>query len=281
MARFEPASGQYVHIEVQGVDYRVYYEASGQGIPVFCQHTAGADGLQWRHLMNDADITSRVQVVAADLPYHGKSLPPESEAWWSREYQLTRSFFIDFLVEFSHALGLDRPIFIGAAFGGFIGLDLALDRPDEFRAVVALEAALYGRGGPLPWWDHPRVDNNSKTASMWSMMSPVSPEKYRRETIWGFGQSGPSVLVGDFNYYFFDHDLRETAGRIDTGRIPVYLLTGEYDPACSAEESRISAQQIKGARFIEMKGLGHLSLCENPELLKSYLMPVFEEIAGR
>jgi pimeloyl-ACP methyl ester carboxylesterase len=38
------------------------------------------------------------------------------------------------------------------------------------------------------------------------------------------------------------------------------------------------AEQIKGARFIEMKGLGHLSLCENPEALKKYLMPILEGI---
>lgn len=117
MAKFEPVNGKYVHIEVQRVDYRVYYEASGRGIPLLCQHTAGADGLQWRHLMNDVDVTSRFRVIAADLPYHGKSLPPESVAWWRGEYRLTRSFFIDFLVEFSHALELEKPIFMGRPSG--------------------------------------------------------------------------------------------------------------------------------------------------------------------
>jgi pimeloyl-ACP methyl ester carboxylesterase len=138
MARFEAITGKYVHIEVQGVEYRVYFEESGQGIPLLCQHTAGGEGVQWRHLMNDQEVTSRVRVIAADLPYHGKSLPPESVEWWKQEYRLTKSFFIDFLIELSHVLGLEEPVFLGSSMGGHLALDLALECPDEFRAVIGL-----------------------------------------------------------------------------------------------------------------------------------------------
>jgi hypothetical protein len=58
MARFEAITGKYVYITVQGVEYRVYFEENGKGIPLLCQHTAGAESLQWRHLMNDEEVTS-------------------------------------------------------------------------------------------------------------------------------------------------------------------------------------------------------------------------------
>ena len=40
-------------------------------------HTAGSDGRQWRHLLNDTTVTDRFRCVAFDMPWHGKSSPPE------------------------------------------------------------------------------------------------------------------------------------------------------------------------------------------------------------
>jgi pimeloyl-ACP methyl ester carboxylesterase len=279
VARFDRASGHYIYIEVQNIEYRVYFEESGEGIPLLCQHSAGSDGQQWRHVLNDDEITARYRVIAPDIPYHGKSQPPGSIEWWKEDYKLTRSFFIDFLVEFSRALGLERPVYMGACMSGCLAPYLALEHPDDFRAVIGLEAVLRNEEVPLDFWDHPRISNNYKAAAMWSMMAPGSPERYKRETMWGFSQSGPPVLKGDFYYYFKDHDLTGKAHHIDTSRVPVYLLTGEYDPAVSPEDTKQLAKQIKGAKFIEMKGIGHLSLCENPEALKRYLMPILAEIA--
>lgn len=279
MARFDRAVGHYVYVEVQNIEYRVYFEENGNGIPLLCQHTAGSDSRQWRHILNDDEINSRYRVVAPDLPYHGKSLPPKSVEWWKEEYRLTKSFFIDFLVVFSHALGLEKPVYMGGCMGGDLAPELALERPEEFRAVIGLESSLRGEGAPMDWWAHPRISNNFKAAVMWSLMAPNSPEKYRREIGWEFSQGAPSVLKGDFYYYSMDHDLTGKTHRIDTSRIPVYLLTGEYDPVVSPEDTQQLAEQIKGAKFTEMKGLGHFSLCENYELLKRYLMPILKEIA--
>ena len=78
MARFDCIRGDYVYIEVQKVEYRIYFEEKGSGLPLLCQHSAVSDGQQWRHVLNDGDITSRYRVIVPDLPYHGKSLPPES-----------------------------------------------------------------------------------------------------------------------------------------------------------------------------------------------------------
>jgi len=46
---------------------------------------------------------------------------------------------MEFELALSHALGLDRPVYIGCYVGGNLGLDLAFDYPDEFRAVMASE----------------------------------------------------------------------------------------------------------------------------------------------
>jgi len=40
---FEPAVGRYITIDVEGRRNRVYVEQAGEGIPLLCLHTAGAD----------------------------------------------------------------------------------------------------------------------------------------------------------------------------------------------------------------------------------------------
>ena len=50
----EPITGRYLRLDLEGRPHRVYFEEAGQGVPLLLLHTAGADGRQWRHLMNDA-----------------------------------------------------------------------------------------------------------------------------------------------------------------------------------------------------------------------------------
>jgi hypothetical protein len=51
-ASFEPIVGRYMHLDLFGRAHRIYVEEAGQGTPLLCLHTAGADGRQYRGLMN-------------------------------------------------------------------------------------------------------------------------------------------------------------------------------------------------------------------------------------
>lgn len=284
MVGFESITGKYLHFEVHGIEYRVYVEQNGKGIPLLCMHTAASDGRLWRHTLNDEDITSRYQVIVPDLPYHGKSLPPESVAWWKEEYRLTKRFFMDFHVELSRALGLEKPVYMGCSIGGKLAVDLALEYPDVFRAVIGLEAGLsrVKRSPVVDFHNHPRISNEFKMQAMYGKTAPGNPEKYRREVAWTYGQSAPSVFKGDLYYNIDEYNVTMTrVQEIDTSRIAVYLLSGEYDWGNPPEDTRKLAEQIKGAKFVEMKGLGHFPMSENFEAFKRYVMPILDEIAGK
>ena len=121
-----------------------------------------------------------------------------------------------------------------------------------------------------------------RMATMYGKTAPGNPEAYRREVTWIYGQSAPSVSKGDMHYNFIDHGVTaEAAARIDTEKTSVYLLTGEYDWGNSPAEGRALAEQIKGAKFFEMKGLGHFPMLENYEVFRNYLLPVLDEIAAK
>ena len=147
MARFEATTGRYVYLDVLGVEYRVYFEEAGAGIPLICQHTAGSDGRQFRHLLADPEVTKRYRVLAFDLPWHGKSTPPDG--WEKMEYRLTTQSYTAAIRAFCNAMELDKPVVMGCSIGGRIVLNLAIAHAAEFRALVALEAADFQQ----PWYD--------------------------------------------------------------------------------------------------------------------------------
>lgn len=275
--------GRYLYLEISGVEYRVYYEEAGQGVPVVLQHTAGSDGRQWRHLLEDPDFTSRYRLIAADLPFHGKSLPPESEQWWSEEYSLSMDFFMKFHLALAAALELDRPVYMGCSMGGHLAPDLALHHPGFYRAVIGVEAGIHSHGieRVLKWWYHPRLSNDTKPAQMYTLCAPQSPEAYKRETIWAYSQGAPPVFTGDLHYYLIEHDLTDTAKEIDTSKTAVYVLNGEYDWSGTVAGGQELVAAIPGATHQVMKDVGHFPMSENPAAFKQYILPVLEDAAAR
>ena len=156
--------GSYVRLQVSGHNFRIYYEEVGDGIPVVLQHTAGSHGSQWRHLYENREITERFRLIAYDLPFHGKSLPPPAHKWWGQPYKLDGAFLRSVPVQLSKALALDRPVFMGCSVGGLLALDLALNHPEEFRAVISLEGSLKVDGSIRNFseLDHPQVNGEYK-----------------------------------------------------------------------------------------------------------------------
>lgn len=277
---FDSPVGRYVHLELEGQDHRVYFEETGSGIPMLLQHTAGCHSSQWRHLFECREITDHFRLIAYDLPFHGKSLPPVGPKWWAKEYRLTAGFLRSVPVKLSQALGLERPVFMGCSVGGLLALDLAAHHAELFRAVVSLEGALKIETDikALDALWHPQVSSEYKARAMNALMSPTSPEAFRKETSQIYASGWPPAFLGDLYYYLVDYDLRETAARIDTNRVAVHILSGEYDASGTLEHGQAAHAAIKGSTWTSMTGVGHFPMSENPEAFLGYLLPVLEQI---
>ncbi len=276
----EPMVGRYLNVELGGRPHRLYFEEAGTGIPLVCLHTAGADGRQYRHLMADEEVTRHYRVLAFDMPWHGKSFPPDG--WHREEYRLTTAGYVELILAFCRALELERPVVMGCSIGGRIVLQLAIEQAARFRALIGIESADY----QTPWYDtswldRPDVHGGEVCAALVSgLVAPQAPERTRHETMWMYKQSGPGVFKGDLYFYRVDGDLRPRTGAIDTRVCPLYLLTGEYDFSCTPEDTLRTARAIPGARVTIMKELGHFPPSENPEQFRRYLLPCLEEIRG-
>lgn len=278
--QFDSPVGRYVHLELEGQVHRIYFEEAGSGIALLLQHTAGCHGSQWRHLFECREITDHFRLIAYDLPFHGKSLPPVGPKWWAEEYRLTQSFLRAVPVQLAAVLGLERPVFMGCSVGGLLALDLARHHPETFAAVISLEGAL---NIETPWssldnlW-HPQVSNEFKARLMNGLMSPTSPEALRKETCAVYASGWPPAFRGDLYYYVVDYDLRAEAAGIDTARTPVHILSGEYDGSATLEHGSAAHEAISGSTWAAMTDVGHFPMSENPEAFLGYLLPVLATV---
>jgi pimeloyl-ACP methyl ester carboxylesterase len=278
--RFEPIVGRYLNFDLLGRPHRLYVEEAGKGIPLLCLHTAGSDGRQYRGLLNDSRITEHFRVLVFDMPWHGKSSPPEG--YQNEEYKLTSRDYVRMILEIADALELDRPVVMGCSIGGRIVLYLAHQHAKRFRAIIGLETAAHvAPYYDVNWLHRGDVHGGEVSAGVVSgLAAPTAPDNHRWETLWHYLQSGPGVFKGDLHFYKVDGDIRDKVDQIDGRTTPLYLLTGEYDYSCTTEGTLDVAKRT-GAEATIMKGLGHFPMSEDPPKFISYLLPVLEKIRGK
>ena len=273
----EPIIGRYASIDIEGRPHRIYYEQAGAGRDLMFLHTAGSDTRQFHHLMNDAQLLRDWRMTAFDLPWHGKSLPPEGAV--PGEWRLDTDRYVACIDAAIAALQLKRPVLMGSSMGGQICLEMAIRSGDALGGVIACEACDRITGRDVPFAKH-ALFNQSLAVPEWiyGLMSPSTPRARATEIWWEYSQGGYGVFYGDIAFYAHDWDARERVQRIDTRRCPVIMLTGEYDFSCTPEASRSTAAKIPGAEFRMMKGLGHFPMTEDPEAFLEYLRPALARL---
>jgi pimeloyl-ACP methyl ester carboxylesterase len=276
---FEPVSGRYVRLQIGGVAHRIYFEESGSGVPLLCLHTAGSDSRQFRDLMNDQSVLDGFRVLTFDLPWHGKSSPPDG--WWREPYQLTAQTYIEIVRSIIDALALDQPLVMGCSIGGKAVLYLAANHARQIGGVIGLQSG--SRVDPyydIEWLDRPDVHGGRVCAGIVSgLMGPHVPEASYWETLWHYMQGGPGVFKGDLHFYRFD-DAGTVLGDIDTSVCPVFLLTGEYDYSCTPADTLAVHEAVPGSHLTVMDGLGHFPMSEDYRRFREYLLPVLHAAAA-
>jgi len=283
----DDAVGRYKWISVDGVDYRIYYETAGTGgIPLLLQHTAGADGRQYRHLLADPVLQRDFTMIAYDLPYHGRSLPPSGKAWWENAYAPTQKQLMDFVVAIADALSLDRPVFMGCSVGGQLALDLAAFHSERFRAFISLNGwhdMGFAEGFSNDKFRDPRNSNNLFASGCYGATSPVAPEASRQESYWIYRSNFPGVYAGDNDYFMHEHDLRRDGHLLNAEKTKVYLLSGSYDPSLARPECgpQEVARRFPGVIFKVMDGLSHFAPSDSPAGFSREIRPILQEILSQ
>jgi pimeloyl-ACP methyl ester carboxylesterase len=278
LPRKSAITASYITIDYQQRQYRLFYEEAGQGIPMICLHTAGSDSRQYKYLLEDPELQADFRMIAFDMPWHGRSMPPRG--WRGNRYENDIDWYMGIIRGFTAAMELaEKPVLVGCSMGGSIALVMSGTYGEEWRAICALEGTLGGnphapsRRGV--WTRHLEVDH-SMFLSTWvaGLMSPDSPQDLQDEVLWEYGQSGPGVYNGDGAMVT---SLQRIGPTLTEAKCPLYVFSGEYDYSATPALSKAAAQQLNG-EFIAMAGKGHFPMAEDPVGFKRYFLPVLEKI---
>ncbi|KQV75433.1 hypothetical protein ASC61_10700 [Aeromicrobium sp. Root344] len=265
-------TGRYVRIDVDpwgACD--VFVETVGSGRPVLLLHTAGADGRQYHGLFTLAELFPGRQLIAFDLPWHGRSNPSyESD---NLDYSLTSESYTACVAAVISALDLpEPPVIVGASMAGAAVIEMAARHPSSIAGVVSCQAGPRVANRHNAWQRSPLV-NQTLFVPEWTcgLMSPHSPKIDRDRVWWGYSQGGFGVYERDIRYYTDCWDIDNVREMLENEAPPIVLMSGAYDYSVPSAATRELAAQIPSAIYRPMPELGHFPHAENPPVFAQHL----------
>jgi pimeloyl-ACP methyl ester carboxylesterase len=252
-------------------DVSLYFDVAGMGLvpdgprmreqPVLlCLH--GGPGFDHSSMKAAfAALADRVQVVLPDQRGNGRSDRSTPERW-------NLDTWIDDIPAFCDALGIERPILLGASFGGFVALGVAGRYPDLPAKLILISTALRVRperalamferlGGP---------DAREAAARNFANPDLEIREAYKRicAPLYNPGRPDPDVLArvvqhDEVGIHFWSDELThfDLSSEAAGVRCPTLVLGGELDPITTVADFEDLAAAIPGSELTIVPGTGH------------------------
>jgi pimeloyl-ACP methyl ester carboxylesterase len=247
---------------------RLYYEDAGSGAPVLFVHELASDLRQWRGQIEA--FCGRWRCVAYNARgYPPSDVPAEPEAYrWER-------FTADIGAVLDH-LDIESAVLVGWSMGAYAGLQFARLHPGRVRGLFAVGV---GSGSPAAeraafqaqmralaaaWRTDPRraVELIADTPGR-QPLRRRAPEAFAAWLADLERHSPAGMALTCANYQGLRPSLDDVEAELARLATPVTLMVGEDDPAC-LEATRWLARIIPGARLVELAGLGHAPMLEDP-----------------
>jgi pimeloyl-ACP methyl ester carboxylesterase len=261
---------------VRAADAELRYFRSGDGMPLVLLHTLRTQLEYFRPLIERLD-PSRLDVLAIDLPGHGRSSAP------SVDY--TADYFADAIERMLDQIDVRDAIVAGDSIGGTIALTLAARGNSRIAHVVAVNPYDYGR------WSGIRrsslVANLLFTAMLWPVIGPVIARSRNRWVLRHVLEGGlhdpnalPAELVDEMRdcgalpgharaFRSLNQQWRTWVGAREgyaNIKLPTTLVYGTDDWS-HPDEREANARLIPGARTVSLESCGHFASLEKPEAI--------------
>ena len=247
-----------MYLEVAGTRSFVLEEGAGQ--PVLCLHTAGQNGVQWRHVQSDLAALG-YRVVVPDLPGHGRSEPAAGGP--------VRDLgdYASWCAELMDRLGMHRPFVVGCSIGGAITLQLAVRRGDQLAGALAMAAdAGQSAGGRLTvrGLERELVDAAAPSRSDRTYLGTLAvvgrlvPRRKAELIATMHRREDPEISTCDL-IGWTTHDVLSGLSEV---ACPTHLVVGDDDLWLDPEDVRRAAALIPDGRCTVLPGIGHYPMEE-------------------
>lgn len=242
---------------------------AGHGEPVLLWPSLFLDGEMWRG--QAAALQPDHQVIVVDGPGHGASGP--GPIMFSQADCAAAAFQI------LDRLRVAAPVtVVGCSWGGIVGVEMALARPQRIHALVLANTPLHAYRGlerlkyrailTMHRWVGVRI-----AAGTWSTFFAkpfLEDAKRLAEVTRGFMAADQKAMnVALSNTLLRRRDLTPYLSGL---KAPTLVISGSADRVLKADIAETQSKAIPGARFVLIEGAGHVTPVEAPEVFNRAML---------
>ena len=240
----------------------IHYEVSGEGFPLVLIHANPFDRRLW--LYQVAHFSTFFKIVNVDLRGYGYSEKPTSP---TSIVEMSED-----IVAVCRQEEIREAIVAGISVGGVMALQLGLDHPEVFKALI-LVGCSSGPGGRY----QDRIEGYRTGVEKYHIqhLKALVSQNFSESKLgcyllshfadWDRRLNGASIV--EIFRALQDRDVTDRLGEL---KMPVLIVNGELDN--SLPRSRETAQRIRGALHHVIPGTGHACCLEDPTTFDEVVM---------
>jgi len=244
----------------------LHYTCAGYGPNVLLIHGWASSGRMWDDLTGALERPARFWTI--DLAGFGASPLPENPIL---DINAQAALVLDFCDQHS----LQPSAIIGHSMGGMLALKLALLRPAWAGALALLSPVVTGRfafdlnrlvstevgsfalARSKPFWWLAQSELLAPLLSVPPYVGPAAADRIRQDFKRASWQAAASAIASIARENL-EPELR-------TIQQPALVLIGADDTTVPPQEGRLAAHRLPNARLLELPGVNHQPLDEQPE----------------
>ena len=242
-------------VQVNGIE--IYYEITGNGLPLTMIMGLGCSARQWQWML--PVLTGSFQVITFDNRGVGRTSKPDME--------YTTDLFADDICALLNTLGIDKTHLVGVSVGGMIAQKFALKYPEMVDRLVL--------GCTMPNFYHlPPVAEDLQhmqesqllplEKSVEVMMRLFLTEHFFKENPDQAAKLKEVMLIekeeqgGDaFLLQLGAAMNHNTLEQVKNIKAPTLVITGDLDPIAPVENARFLTEKIPNNTLVEIPGVRH------------------------
>jgi 3-oxoadipate enol-lactonase len=234
----------------------VFYEVTGDGLPVLLIHGGFMDSRMWDKQV--PELSKSFKVIRFDIRGFGKSSRPGKEFYPGKE-----------VAQLLDHLKVPKAAVVGLSMGGSVAIDFALSYPEKVHALILAEPGVAGH----KWSNEVMGEMKAMTSAFQSGGREAAIEVLLKASAFRNAAKNPAVFqnvkrqVNDnFNPAMppMRSNFPDAIQRLTKINAPTLLLVSEHaGPDALVIKTEIE-KQVKQAKIVTVQGAGHMMNMEQP-----------------